>query len=143
VTLGAITQVRVLGGIVGTAICQAALNRLVRFEFGDILSAEQMTKLLQSAAAIRDLNVDQISAVQHTYGKGFNSQSRMLMYFVAGAVIVSLLCFTWPRKPGNADEEATRLRTDEVEKPLPEYVSVTTRYGESEVVVQTTLHIPR
>ena len=93
VTMGAITQVRVLGGVVGIAIAQVVLSSTIRTELPSILTPEQVSELLESAASIANLSPTQAQEVREVYGHAFNIQTRLVMYFAIASLVVCLLAF--------------------------------------------------
>lgn len=103
--MGAITQVRVLGGVIGIAICQAVLSSHVKNELVDVLDPNQLAALLRSAIEIAILNPVQITATREAYGRGFNIQTRIMMYFAAASFIISLASFK--RHPSEIGEKET------------------------------------
>ncbi|OBT66624.1 hypothetical protein VE03_03890 [Pseudogymnoascus sp. 23342-1-I1] len=97
VTMGAITQVRVLGGVIGIAISQAILNAQVKGELREVLGEEMLAALLRSAAEIEQMTDEQAMATRECYGKAFNAQARIMMYFTVASLLVTL--FTFRRRP--------------------------------------------
>jgi hypothetical protein len=90
VALGAITQVRVLGGVIGLAIAQAVLIATLQEKLGKILKPEQLTMLLASTESIRSFTDDQALLTRETYGKASNLQMRIVMGFVGASLVCSL-----------------------------------------------------
>ncbi|KAL8942172.1 MAG: hypothetical protein Q9216_001819 [Gyalolechia sp. 2 TL-2023] len=112
VTMGAITQVRVLGGVVGVAIAQVILSSSVRADLPSFLSPEQVEQLLSSASSIAQLEPDQILAVRKAYGDAYNQQTRMVMYFAIASLAVALLAFRKDlRSFADAGKDGNRLST--------------------------------
>ena len=103
--MGVITQIRVLGGVIGIAICQAILSSHVKHELVDVLSASQLAALLRSTTEMANLNPVQIKATREAYGRGFNLQTRIMMYFAAASLIISLASFK--RHPSEIGEKET------------------------------------
>ena len=56
VALGAITQIRVLGGTIGLGICTEILNEHVRHSLTFVLSPQQIIGILQSVSSISTLD---------------------------------------------------------------------------------------
>lgn len=50
--MGVITQVRVLGGVIGLAMAQAILTRSLASKLGSFLSGQQIAALLDSTGSI-------------------------------------------------------------------------------------------
>ncbi|KAI4101558.1 MAG: hypothetical protein L6R37_004884 [Teloschistes peruensis] len=93
VTMGAITQVRVLGGVIGIAIAQVVVSSTIRSDLASILNPTQLDSLLQSTASITALSPAQAADVRRVYGHAFNLQTRMVMYFAIASLVVCLLGF--------------------------------------------------
>ena len=95
--MGAITQVRVLGGTIGLAIGTANLNEHVRHGLILVLSPQQIATVLQSVSSISDLDASAEKAVRQVFAEGYNQQMRIMTYFSAVVFLVSLL--TWEKQP--------------------------------------------
>ncbi|KAL8717592.1 MAG: hypothetical protein Q9225_005181, partial [Loekoesia sp. 1 TL-2023] len=113
VTMGAITQVRVLGGVVGIAIAQVVLSSTIRADLPSILTPEQIGELLESAASISKLVPEQIQEVRKVYGHAYNLQTRMVMYFAIASLVVSLLAF---RRHPRSFADAGKVEEEYVEE---------------------------
>ncbi|KAI4159145.1 MAG: hypothetical protein LQ342_006849 [Letrouitia transgressa] len=97
VAMGAITQVRVLGGTIGLAICTAVLNEHVRSQLTSVLPPLQITNILQSVSSISRLDATAEKAVRQVFAEGYSQQMRIMTYFSAVVFLVSLL--VWERQP--------------------------------------------
>ena len=97
VSQGAITQVRVLGGLIGLAICTAVLIQSVTTRLSSVLAPEQLHSLLQSTTSIAQFSQAQAAATRSVYGDIFNLQMRVVMFFTVGSLIISI--FTIRRHP--------------------------------------------
>ena len=97
VAMGAIAQIRVLGGTIGLAICTVVLNEHVRHGLILVLSSQQVTNILQSVSSISDLDATTEKAVRHVFAEGYKQQMRIMTYFSALILVVSLLA--WERRP--------------------------------------------
>lgn len=95
--MGAITQVRVLGGVIGLAIAQAVLYRSLRSKLGSILSPQQVAALLDSTGSISKFLPAQATATRQVYGDAFNLQMRIVTFIAAASVVSS--CFAFRRHP--------------------------------------------
>lgn len=93
VTMGAITQVRVLGGVVGIAIAQVVVSSTIRSDLPSILNPDQVEALLESAGSIATLEPSQAAEVRRVYGHAYNLQTRMVMYFAIASLVVCLIGF--------------------------------------------------
>lgn len=97
VAMGAITQIRVLGGTIGLAVCTAILNKHVRHSLSLVLPPQQISGILQSASSISNLDVTAEKAVRRVFAEGYNQQMRIMTYFSTVVFFVSLLA--WERRP--------------------------------------------
>ena len=95
--MGAITQIRVLGGTIGLAVCTAVLNEHVRHSLSLVLPPQQISGILQSVSSISDLDATAEKAVRRVFAEGYNQQMRIMTYFSAVVFFVSLLA--WERRP--------------------------------------------
>ncbi|KAL9594715.1 MAG: hypothetical protein Q9219_006879 [cf. Caloplaca sp. 3 TL-2023] len=130
VTMGAITQTRVLGGVVGIAIAQVVLSSAIRTDLPAILTQPQIDALLQSAASIAELAPEQIGQVQKVYGDAYNAQTRLVMYFAIGSLVVSAFAF---RRHPRSFADAGKNEEVEVgleEPPVPVGVGLGVSGGE-------------
>ncbi|KAH8695764.1 major facilitator superfamily transporter [Phaeosphaeriaceae sp. PMI808] len=99
VTIGSVTQVRVLGGTIGLAICSALLNNHIKVETSEFLTGDQVTALLDSFRAIDTLPVDKQLAVRRVYAAAYSRQMRVMLYFcIVSLVSLLLLCEKKPRR---------------------------------------------
>ena len=105
--MGAITQVRVLGGTIGLAICTAILNAHVHHGVALLsLSPQQTTAILQSVSSVSDLgNPAAEKAVRKVFAEAYNEQMRVMTYFSAVVFLAALL--TWEKRPRRVEKEAT------------------------------------
>ncbi|KAH6632551.1 major facilitator superfamily transporter [Chaetomium tenue] len=104
VMMGAATQIRVLGGTIGLAICSALLSNHVASETADLLSPREQATLLQSSQNIRGLPLRLQIQVRQMYAAGYSQQMRVMLYFcIVSLLSLTLLC-EWPPR---------RLRTTE------------------------------
>ncbi len=104
VAMGAITQIRVLGGTIGLAICTVVLNDHVRHSLGLVLSPQQVASILQSVSSISDLDATTEKAVRQVYAEGYKQQMRIMTYISAAVFLVSLLA--WERRPRRVEPTA-------------------------------------
>lgn len=102
VSQGAVTQVRVLGGLIGLAVCTAVLFESVKSQLSSILSARQLTSLLQSTNSIAEFSPAQQDATRSVYGAAFNLQMRIVMGFTIGSLCISI--FTFRSRPRSLEE---------------------------------------
>ncbi|KAL7621663.1 hypothetical protein AAE478_008990 [Parahypoxylon ruwenzoriense] len=102
ITISAITQIRVLGGVIGVAVSQAILNEQLSVSLSSKLPAEKLAALLRSAVAISTFTPEEINTTIQCYGSGFNLQYKVMMGFSAASFITN--CGCWQRNPKNFSE---------------------------------------
>ena len=66
--MGAITQVRVLGGVVSIAVAQVVVSSTIRSDLPSILNPDQVEALLESAGSIASLEPSRAAEVRRVYG---------------------------------------------------------------------------
>jgi hypothetical protein len=91
VMIGAVTQVRVLGGTIGLAISTVVLNSYVKSALAAQLNSEEIAGISQSLSAIRKLTMEQQLFVRKTFAEGYNRQTRITVVFSAAVVLSCLL----------------------------------------------------
>ncbi|RDL37716.1 MFS general substrate transporter [Venustampulla echinocandica] len=126
ITVGAITQVRTLGGVIGIAVVQAILSSHVRSSLPTFLNREQVEGILASTAYISRLDPHFEAATRAIYGEAVNLQMRTVTGFAAAAFVVSLFAYRKDRVDMNA-LEASRVAEKNGESPAD--LSKTTRGG--------------
>lgn len=97
VAMGAVTQVRIFGGVVGLAISQAVLLASLKSRLNGVLSQQQLAEILASAASISRLPSGVADITRQVYGDVANKQMRIVMGFAAAGLVVSL--GAWRRHP--------------------------------------------
>lgn len=93
ITMGVVTQVRVLGGTIAISIGQLLLIRNVNKYLLGTLSSDEISALRESVANISKLTPAKQEAVSDAYGRAFNTQTRLVLYITAACWIVSLATF--------------------------------------------------
>ena len=106
VAMGAITQVRVLGGTIGLAIwfeCSSAryakltfdsstvLNRITNQGLQSILDPSELQSISDSFSTINTLDEVRRVAVRKVFARGYNQQMRIMTYFNIIVFLASLL----------------------------------------------------
>lgn len=104
VMMGAATQIRVLGGTIGLAICSALLSNYVASHTSDLLSPREQAALLKSSQSIWDLPLGLQTQVREVYATGYSQQMRVMLYFCIVSLLSLTLLAEWPPR---------RLRTTE------------------------------
>ncbi|OBS24590.1 hypothetical protein FPOA_05132 [Fusarium poae] len=100
VMMGALTQIRVLGGTVSLAICATILNNHLKPSLSDIVSTHQAAAIFDSVSAINDLDPVQQMAVRKAFAEGYNLQNIFMTAMAAAGLIASL--FLWEKSPRKA-----------------------------------------
>ncbi|KAJ4312717.1 hypothetical protein N0V84_009779 [Fusarium piperis] len=100
VMMGALTQIRVLGGTVSLAICAAILNNQLTLKLDRVVSPEQAAAIYDSISAVNDLNSTQQAAVRLAFAEGYNLQNIFMTVMSALGLITSF--FLWERNPRKA-----------------------------------------
>ncbi|KAG5756552.1 hypothetical protein H9Q72_008483 [Fusarium xylarioides] len=90
VMMGALTQIRVLGGTVSLAICATLLNNHLKPKLHEFVSSEQAAAILDSVSAINDLDRSQQLAVRKAFAEGYNLQNIFMTVMSAAGLIASL-----------------------------------------------------
>jgi len=95
--MGAITQIRILGGLIGVGIGEVILSSKVWSTLGSILTPEDVELLLNDVANIKNFTPEQQSAIRANYESAFNLQFRIMMYITIVCFVISLGC--WVKDP--------------------------------------------
>ncbi|OHX00779.1 drug resistance transporter-like protein [Colletotrichum incanum] len=93
VTISAITQIRVIGGVIVVAASQAILNAQLDIFLGGVLAPEKLRALQQSAAALSSFTPEEAAIIIGSFGYGFNAKYKIMMGLSAAALLASLGCF--------------------------------------------------
>ncbi|KAF4631031.1 hypothetical protein G7Y89_g7102 [Cudoniella acicularis] len=112
----AITQFRVLGGILGLAIVISVMNRVIRSELLQVLPVETVDQLLQTTEIIQQLSESSQATVRAIFGKGYNGQMKILIGFAAAQLPSTALM--WTKKPDDGRKEVTSEATIRPPNPL-------------------------
>jgi len=99
VTLGSVTQIRVLGGTIGLAVCSALLVNYIKAETSRFLSPDQVTAILLSSDNITLLPPGVQTQTRTVYATGYSQQMRAMLYFsIASLFSLLLLAEKRPRR---------------------------------------------
>lgn len=99
ITISAITQVRVMGGVVGVAVAQAVLNQEISTKLSIVLGQEKLAALLESATAISTFTPQEMALTSECYGIGFNLIYKIMLGFASAALLSGFGC--WQKHPLN------------------------------------------
>ncbi|THY89968.1 MFS general substrate transporter [Aureobasidium pullulans] len=90
VSLGAVTQLRQLGGVIGLAVTQAILNGDFRSQLAKFLSNEELRSVMLSTANIANLSDSHRDLTCRAYGRSSNAQMRVVTAFAGAAILMSI-----------------------------------------------------
>ncbi|KAF4949860.1 hypothetical protein FGADI_8604 [Fusarium gaditjirri] len=107
VTMGSVTQIRVLGGTIGLAVCSALLINHIKREAVKFLTGEQVAEILLSSENIGMLSPETQSRTRVLYADAYSEQMRVMLYFsIASLLSLVLLIERQPRKAPTKPERA-------------------------------------
>ncbi|THW39879.1 MFS general substrate transporter [Aureobasidium pullulans] len=89
VSLGAVTQLRQLGGVIGLAVTQAILNGDFRSQLAKFLSDEELRSVMLSTANITNLSDSHRDLTCRAYGRSSNAQMRVVTAFAGAAILMN------------------------------------------------------
>ncbi|KAK4155861.1 major facilitator superfamily transporter [Chaetomidium leptoderma] len=105
VTMGAATQIRVLGGTIGLAVCSALLSNHVASQTSGFLTLGQQSALLQSFQNVRGLPLELQVRIRQVYAAGYSQQMRVMLYFCIASLVSLILLFEWPPRKLQTTED--------------------------------------
>lgn len=108
--MGAVTQTRVLGGVIGIAIGQAITFAQLNADMKSVLDPEQMSAMMHSVADVESFSPDQVRSLRECFGLAFNLQNKILLGF-AGASALTCLGIWKPHIESGLESEQRRLNT--------------------------------
>ncbi|KAK1976608.1 major facilitator superfamily transporter [Colletotrichum cereale] len=99
VTMGAVTQMRVLGGTIGLAISSALLIDHIKTEAVRFLMPDELARVLASSSNISLLSPEKQFEARSTFAAGYSKQMRVMLYFALASLLsISLLAEKRPRR---------------------------------------------
>lgn len=105
--MGAVTQIRVLGGTIGLALCSALLIDHIKARAASFLSMEQMAAVLLSSENIAHFPEETQRQTRMAFAEGYSYQMRVMMYFCIVALLsLGFLVERRPRRLRDAIEKA-------------------------------------
>lgn len=96
VAMGAIAQLRMMGGVIGLAIVTTAFNGLVKSRLGRFLSTEQINDLLEFANSSLSYPADTQDRFRIIFAEGYSLQMKIMTGFAAAQLLSTL--FIWQSK---------------------------------------------
>lgn len=98
--MGAITQIRVLGGAISLAVCATLLNSYLKPKLQAMLNPEEAALVLDSLAAIQNLTPAQQYEVRRAFAEGYRRQNIFMTAMTGIGLITSF--FLWEKRPRTA-----------------------------------------
>jgi len=99
ITMGSVTQVRVLGGTIGLAICSALLVNYIKAQTSRFLTPDQVAAILLSSENIASLPPELQTQTRTVYATGYSQQMRVMLFFsIASLLSLFLLAEKHPRR---------------------------------------------
>ncbi|TVY27456.1 Efflux pump [Lachnellula hyalina] len=90
VAMGALTQVRVLGGTISLAICSTILNTHLRPQLSLLVTPSQAAAISDNISAIHTLSTEQQAGVRRAFAVGYNRQNVFLAALTGVGLLTSL-----------------------------------------------------
>ncbi|KAK4244994.1 drug resistance transporter EmrB/QacA subfamily [Corynascus novoguineensis] len=90
VVMGALTQVRVLGGTVALAICSAVLSNHLRHKLVEVITLTEFQEIAESLGAIDKLGPERVARVRLEFAEGYRRQFQLLTGFSGAALLAAL-----------------------------------------------------
>ncbi|UNI19412.1 hypothetical protein JDV02_005596 [Purpureocillium takamizusanense] len=99
VTMAAVTQIRVVGGTIGLAVCSARLKNHLKTGAREFLTPEQIRSILTDISNITLLPQKLQHQSRSLFAAGYSQQMRVMMYFsIVSLLSVGLLFEKHPRR---------------------------------------------
>ncbi|RYP27387.1 hypothetical protein DL767_007706 [Monosporascus sp. MG133] len=90
VVMGALTQIRVLGGTIALAICSAILSNHLKKSLAGVITAEELEDISETLASISSLGSERAAEVKYAFAVGYRKQFQLLTGFSGAAFLASL-----------------------------------------------------
>lgn len=97
VLIGLLTQIRVLGGLVGVAVAKALFTYRVQEELSKILAPDKLEAILQMPGIINTFTPAEAAFTRECYAQAFNLQTKMALGFTAAGLLACVA--GWQRNP--------------------------------------------
>ncbi|XWX01492.1 hypothetical protein V2A60_009520 [Cordyceps javanica] len=115
VIMSAITQVRVLGGLVGIAIGQSIISSQLNWQVGPVIgSPEKLAKMLTSIETIKQFPPELVELVRLSYGQANLTMYKAMIAFATAALVACLAAWK-PNFQNLTDVEKKDLAEQEQE----------------------------
>lgn len=102
--MGALTQVRVLGGTIALAICSAILSDSLRGNLAGVITPAEFRKIAETLGAVNNLGPERVAKVKLAFAEGYRRQFQILAAFSGAALVAAL--FLVSRHPINVRDVA-------------------------------------
>jgi hypothetical protein len=109
--MGALTQIRVLGGTVALAICSAILSNDLRSNLAGVITPAEFGEISETLGAINKLGPERVAQVKLAFAQGYRKQFQLLTGFSGAALLAAL--FLISRHPVNVREVAKQREREE------------------------------
>ncbi|RYO92117.1 hypothetical protein DL764_008178 [Monosporascus ibericus] len=90
VVMGALTQIRVLGGTIALAICSAILSNHLKKNLAGVITTEELEDISETLASISSLGSERAAEVKYAFAVGYRKQFQLLTGFSGAAFLASL-----------------------------------------------------
>jgi hypothetical protein len=104
VVMGALTQIRVLGGTVALAICSAVMSNHLRESLAGVVTPEEAQEISEALGAMNKLDPERMRLVRMAFAEGYRTQIKILTGFSAAALVAAMGIVS--RRPVTAREVA-------------------------------------
>ncbi|KAL8695247.1 MAG: hypothetical protein Q9218_000285 [Villophora microphyllina] len=115
--IGAMTQIRVLGGSIGLAIASLIFNHRATLSLRGILTPAEVSLLLSNPEAIKVYPPSQIKIIRSLYGNAYRDEMRFALYIAVVAVVAA--AFTYQRKPPDVNALMGLNKAPDVQHTAP------------------------
>jgi hypothetical protein len=104
--MGALTQIRVLGGTVSLAVCSAVLSNYLREHLAGVITPAEFGAIAETFGAIEKLGPERVAKVRLAFAEGYRRQFQILTGFSGAALLAAL--FLISRHPVTVKEVSRR-----------------------------------
>ena len=94
--MGALSQLRALGGVIGLSIASNILSNHVKGDLSAVISPQQLDLLLQTSAAINSFPIEAQTVIRSVYADGYSLQMKAMTAFAAAQAIA--VAIMWEKK---------------------------------------------
>ncbi|OJJ46498.1 hypothetical protein ASPZODRAFT_166742 [Penicilliopsis zonata CBS 506.65] len=98
VAMGGVTQLRILGGALGTSIATNLLNTTAKSRLATELPADTLARILKDVSLVQTLSSADQTMVHAAFAQGYHKQLAMMLGFCAAEVVALALIWEWPMR---------------------------------------------